>query len=118
MTIFTAKKQAELLIKTETVTKFLAEAFQTAYQEFITEEDVEFHGFNAQDLLSALKAEWYEEELVEEALKEAETNWPAWSDYNRRDVSSLPDFVALELLVTVMRGRKHGGDWFKAEYYS
>ena len=108
MTIFTAKKQAELLIKTETVTKFLAEAFQTAYQEFITEEDVEFHGFNAQDLLSALKAEWYEEELVEEAL----------SDYNRRDVSSLPDFVALELLVTVMRGRKHGGDWFKAEYYS
>tara|TARA_Y100000401_G_scaffold51577_1_gene40410 strand:+ start:386 stop:697 length:312 start_codon:yes stop_codon:yes gene_type:complete len=92
---FSAKAQAEMLSLTGEVPALIASAMTRGYGEEVTEEDVVFNGNNCQDALEALEADRFEEDLVAEAVKAAGV----------KDLSYLPDFEALVLLLEVIIGR-------------
>ena len=101
---FTPEATARLWKDSGGVEAYLAHCLSVAWKEEITAEDVVFNGNNAHDALEALGADRFEEELVAEAVKAAGVQAP---HQLRRgsDLSYLPDFEALVLLIEVTRGR-------------
>lgn len=102
---FTAEAQAEMLVRSGEVPAFIASCLSKAWGEEVTEEEVVFNGNNAQDALEALGADRFEEELVAEAVKAAGVQAPQWLRREGSDLSYLPDFEALVLLVKVIINR-------------